>query len=64
MEILKGYSDKIESESIDEAYCDLTGKVADFNEAGMLAIQLKDEIKLLVVLTCSVGIGPNKLIAG
>ena len=29
MEILKEYSDKIEQEGIDEAYCDLTGKVAD-----------------------------------
>lgn len=63
MEILKEYSDKIEQESIDEAYCDLTEKVADFDDAKMQALRLKDEIKQLVGLTCSVGIGPNKLIA-
>lgn len=63
MEILKGYSDNIEQESIDEAYCDLTEKIPDFDEAKVLALRLKDEIKQLVGLTCSVGIGPNKLIA-
>ncbi len=63
MEILKGYSDKIEQESIDEAYCDLTEKVTDFEEARTLALKLKDEIRQVVGLTCSAGIGPNKLIA-
>jgi DNA polymerase IV (DinB-like DNA polymerase) len=63
MEILKGYSDKIEQESIDEAYCDLTEKVDDLDEARMLALRLKDEIRQRVDLTCSIGIGPNKLIA-
>lgn len=63
MEILKDYSDKIEQESVDEAYCDLTEKVTDFEEARTLALKLKDEIRQLVGLTCSVGIGPNKLIA-
>src|SRR3990170_4624213 len=42
MEILKEYSEKIEKESIDEAFCDLTEKVKDFGEAKMRAIQLKD----------------------
>lgn len=63
MEILKEYSEKIEQESIDEAFCDLTEKINDFEEAKMLAIQLKNEIKQKVALTCSVGIGPNKLVA-
>ncbi|MCX9082259.1 MAG: DNA polymerase IV [Candidatus Methanoperedens sp.] len=63
MGILKGYCDKIEQESVDEAYCDLTEKVTDFEEARLLALKLKDEIRQLVDLTCSVGIGPNKLIA-
>ncbi|PWB51295.1 MAG: DNA polymerase IV [Candidatus Methanoperedenaceae archaeon] len=63
MEILKEYSDKIEQESIDEAYCDLTEKVTGFEEARMLALKLKNEIRQLVGLTCSIGIGPNKLIA-
>lgn len=63
MEILKEYSEKIEQESIDEAFCDLIEKVYDFEEAQKLAIKLKDEIKQKVGLTCSVGIGPNKLVA-
>ena len=63
MEILKGYSDKIEQESIDEAFCDLTEKVPDFDEAKTLAMRLKEEIKQKVGLSCSVGIGPNKLVA-
>ena len=32
MEILKEYSEKIEQESIDEAFCDLTEKVNDFED--------------------------------
>jgi DNA polymerase IV (DinB-like DNA polymerase) len=63
MEILKKYSGKIEQESIDEAFSDLTEQVNDFVEAKKLAIELKDEIKQKVGLTCSVGIGPNKLVA-
>ncbi len=63
MEILRGFSDKIEQESVDEAFCDITGKVSDFEEAKSLGIRIKDEIKKKAGLTCSVGIGPNKLVA-
>ncbi|MDO8726759.1 MAG: DNA polymerase IV [Candidatus Methanoperedens sp.] len=63
MEILRGFSDIVEQESIDEAFCDITGKVADFGEAKKLAAQIKDAIKQKVGLTCSAGVGPNKLVA-
>jgi DNA polymerase IV (DinB-like DNA polymerase) len=63
MEILKEYSEIIEQVSIDEAFCELTEKVNDFEGAKKFAIQLKNEIKQKVALTCSVGIGPNKMIA-
>jgi len=63
MEILRGFSDIVEQESIDEAFCDITGKVADFDEAKKLAAQIKDAIRKNVGLTCSVGIAPNKLVA-
>ncbi|MCX9075121.1 MAG: DNA polymerase IV [Candidatus Methanoperedens sp.] len=63
MEILREHSDRIEQESVDEAYCDMTGKVHDFDEAKELAIRIKQEIKNKVGLTCSAGIGPNKLVA-
>ncbi len=63
MEILRGYCTVIEQESVDEAFCDITGKVSGFDEARMLASRIKEEIKQKLGLTCSVGVGPNKLIA-
>jgi len=63
MDILRAFSDIVEQESIDEAFCDITGKVTGFNEARNLAVQIKDAIRWNVGLTCSVGIGPNKLVA-
>lgn len=63
MEILRGFSDTVEQESIDEAFCDITGKVADFDEAKKLAVQIKDTIRKNVGLTCSIGIASNKLVA-
>ncbi len=63
MGILKEYSDVIEQESIDEAFCDVTGKVRDFNDARLYALMIKDKIKQKVGLTCSVGVAPNKLVA-
>jgi len=63
MEILRGFSNIVEQESIDEAFCDITGKVASFDEAKKLAVQIKDSIKKDVGLTCSVGVAPNKLVA-
>ncbi len=63
MEILRGYCEKFEQESVDEAFCELTGKVSDFDEARSLAVRIKDEIKQKTGLTCSVGVAPNKLVA-
>lgn len=63
MEILKWYCSPLEQESVDEAFCEVTGKVLDFEEAKSLALRLKLEIKQKVGLTCSVGVAPNKLAA-
>ena len=63
MEILREFSDTVEQESIDEAFCDITGRVVDFDEAKKLAAQIKDAIRQTVGLTCSAGIAPNKLVA-
>lgn len=63
MEILRGYCAGFEQESVDEAFCELTGNVTDFEDARLLAVKIKDEIKQKIGLTCSVGIGPNKLVA-
>lgn len=61
MNILKKFSEKIEIASIDEAFLDLSF-VKDYETAKMIAQQIKNQIKE-IGLTCSIGIGPNKLIA-
>ena len=63
MEIVRKYADKFEQWGIDEAFLDVSRKVTDYAEAEALAHQLKNEIKEKEHLTCSIGIGPNKLIA-
>jgi len=64
MKILKGYSDRIQQESVDEAYIDVTQKInGSFNKAWELARKIKEEVLRKEQLTCSIGIGPNKLIA-
>jgi DNA polymerase IV (archaeal DinB-like DNA polymerase) len=70
MIILRSYADARETEevfeqiSIDEAFLEITEKTGgDFNLAFEIGIQIKNEIKDKEKLTCSVGIGPNKLIA-
>jgi DNA polymerase IV (DinB-like DNA polymerase) len=63
MDIVRKYADKFEQWGIDEAFLDVTSKVKDFAEAKDLARQIKKETKEKENLTCSVGIGPNKLVA-
>lgn len=63
MGILRGYCTTLEQESVDEAFCDITGRVSGFDEARLLAVRIKEEIRQKVGLTCSVGAAPNKLIA-
>ena len=63
MEIARGYADKFEQWGLDEAFLDVSLRVKDYSEAQTLANQLKREIKEKEHLTCSIGIGPNKLIA-
>jgi len=63
MGVLRGYSDKFEQWGIDEAFLDVTSNVKDYAEAEALARQIKKEIYEREKLTCSIGIGPNKLVA-
>lgn len=63
MEILRKYAFKFESWGIDEAFLDVTSKVKDYVEAENLARHIKREILEKEGLTCSIGIGPNKLVA-
>lgn len=64
MQILRGYADLFEQVGIDEAYLDITEKTqGNFEEARELAQKLKEEVKNKQRITCSIGIGPNKLVA-
>jgi len=70
IEIIKIFSNTIEQASIDEAYFDIKfpnsksqSANAAWKEAETIAKKIKAEIKKRERLTCSIGIGPNKLIA-
>jgi len=64
MNILRSFADSFEQVGIDEAYLDVSQRVkGDFDEARKLAQKIKEEIGTQQKLTCSVGIGPNKLVA-
>src|SRR5881397_1794568 len=59
MGILSRYSDTVEVAGLDEAYLELSGSPAPKARAR----RLKGEIRAETGLVCSVGIGPNKLVA-
>jgi DNA polymerase IV (DinB-like DNA polymerase) len=63
MQIARKYADKFEQWGIDEAFLDVSSKARTPAEAEPLAQQIKQEIKDKTRLTCSIGVGPNKLIA-
>jgi DNA polymerase IV (DinB-like DNA polymerase) len=63
MQIVRKYGDKVEQWGLDEAFLDASLRVKDYTEAEALAKQLKREIKEKENLTCSIGVGPNKLVA-
>jgi DNA polymerase IV (DinB-like DNA polymerase) len=64
MKIFRGYADSFEQVSIDEAFLDVSESAGiDFNRGKEIARQIKKEVKDKEGLACSVGIGPNKLIA-
>ena len=63
MQIVREYGDKFEQWGLDEAFLDASLRVKDYTDAEALAKQLKREIKEKEHLTCSIGVGPNKLVA-
>jgi DNA polymerase IV (DinB-like DNA polymerase) len=62
MRIVRRFISKVEQASIDEAYGDLSW-TESYEEAERICRHLKETITSEVLLTASVGIGPNKLIA-
>lgn len=63
IDLLRQFTEKLEQISIDEAFIDVTEKVAIFDQAAVLASKIKNEIKEKTQLTCSIGIAPNKSVA-
>ncbi|MEM2050951.1 MAG: DNA polymerase IV [Thermoproteota archaeon] len=64
MSILRRHADVFEQAGVDEAYLDVSGRVeGDFDRAVELARMMKEEVRRSKGLTCSIGIGPNKLVA-
>ena len=60
--IVGKYASSFEQSSVDESYLDLSF-TGNYEEAEKLARKIQKEIKFKEKLTCSIGIGPNKLIA-
>jgi DNA polymerase-4 len=59
MAVLKRHVDRVEVVGLDEAYLDLT----ELDRHRSAARAVKEAVKAETGLTCSVGIGPNKLVA-
>lgn len=64
MRIIQNYGEFFEQVSVDECYMDFTKITnSDFDDAKIFAVSLQKNIKDQIKLTCSIGVGPNKLIA-
>ena len=59
MEVLREHVERVEVVGLDEAYLDLTG----IERPKAAARRLKAAVRERTGLTCSIGIGPNKLVA-
>jgi DNA polymerase IV (archaeal DinB-like DNA polymerase) len=61
MNLLKGFADKFEQVSIDEAFLEVTEKVEEnYEQARGYAIEIKTKLESVQKLTCSIGVAPNK----
>ena len=64
MEILRREVDTLEQTGIDEAFFDITKRTrGDYAAASRIALEIKARILSEEKLTCSIGIGPNKVVA-
>lgn len=63
LKILLKLTPKVEAASIDEAYLDASDKVDSLQAARAMAQSIQNALLERLSLTCSVGVGPNKLIA-
>ena len=64
LQVLESFSSQVEMFSCDEAYLDVTGSLKCFHADGAgLGRMLKEKVKAVTGLACSVGVAPNKLLA-
>ncbi len=64
METLEPFPDAFEKAGIDEAYLDVTSRSnGDFQKAEQIAREIKQAVYAQEQITCTIGIGPNKLLA-
>jgi DNA polymerase-4 len=61
--IWQAFTPLVELFSIDEAFLDVTGCGSLFGDPVRIAVLIKERIWKEMGLTCSIGIGPNKLLA-
>jgi DNA polymerase-4 len=61
--VFKKYASQIQPLSLDEAYLDVSRTVKKFKDPALLGKLIRREVRKVTRLTCSVGIGPNKLVA-
>lgn len=61
--IIEGYTKKMEKVSLDEAYIDVTKEAGSFKKAKEKALKIKEEIFKKESLTCTAGVGENKMMA-
>lgn len=62
-QLLDQFSPLIEQISIDEAYLDMTGSALLFGEPKVAAEKIRAVVRAATGLPCSIGIGPNRLLA-
>ena len=63
-EVFRQYDPHFKAMSLDEAYLDLTDYLAAHGVSAETAVQkMRDQVKERTGLTCSAGIGPNRMVA-
>jgi DNA polymerase IV (DinB-like DNA polymerase) len=63
MSVISSYADRFERVGIDECYIDVSERTGSFEAARSLAQDVKNDVKRQALLSCSIGVAPNKLLA-
>jgi DNA polymerase IV (DinB-like DNA polymerase) len=63
MQIISSYADRFEHVGIDECYIDVSERAGSLEAARNLAKDIKNDITEQILLTCSIGVAPNKMLA-